>query len=130
MKVSPARAAAFDALFRIETENAFSSVILSFVESDLSPKDRSLCHEITLGVLRRKIYLDRIIDQLAENRKLDAEVRIALEIGLFQMIFLDRVPEHSAIHESVELAGRARKRSAKGFVNALLRNFQRQPMVP
>jgi len=130
MKVSPARVAAFDALFRIETENVFSSVVLPLLESKLSPNDRSLCHEITLGVLRRKIYLDRIIDQLVESRKLDVEVRIALQIGLFQMIFLDRVPAHSAINESVELVGRARKHSAKGFVNALLRTFQRQPFTP
>ena len=130
MKVSPARAAAFDALFRIETETAFSSVVLPIVEAKLPSNDRSLCHEIVLGVLRRKIYLDRFIDQLSAGRKLDPEVRIALQIGLFQMIFLDRVPAHSAINESVELVASARKRSAVGFVNALLRSFQRDPIEP
>src|SRR5688572_23739527 len=102
MKVSPARAAAFAALMRIETENAFSSGILPIFEANLSPNDRSLCHEITLGVVRRTIYLDRIIDELAKGRKIDIEVRIALRLGLFQMIFLDRVPTYSAINESVE----------------------------
>ncbi|HJS52675.1 MAG TPA: 16S rRNA (cytosine(967)-C(5))-methyltransferase RsmB [Pyrinomonadaceae bacterium] len=126
MKVSPARAAAFDALMRIETENAFSSRILPIFEANLSPNDRSLCHEIALGVLRRKIYLDRTIDELAKGRKIDIEVRIALRIGLFQMMFLDRVPVHSAINESVELVSRAKKRSAKGFVNALLRAYDRE----
>jgi 16S rRNA (cytosine967-C5)-methyltransferase len=130
MKVSPARAAAFDALFRIEIENTFSSVVLPVAESKLSPSDRALCHEITLGVLRRKIYLDRIIDELSNGRKLDIEVRLALQVGLFQMIFLDRVPEHSAINESVELVSRAKKVSAKGFVNALLRSYQRVPVIP
>ena len=130
MKVSPARAAAFDAVLRIETEDAFSSIILPLVEANLSSNDRSLCHEITLGVLRRKLYLDHLIDELSNGRKLDAEVRVALRIGLFQMLFLDRVPAHSAINESVELVLRARKSSAKGFVNALLRNFQREPIDP
>ena len=130
MKVSPARSAAFDALLRIETENAFSSVVLPIVEAKLPLNDRSLCHEITLGVLRRRIYLDRIIDDLAERRKLDVGVRIALRMGLFQIIFLDRVPAHSAINESVELVSHAKKRSAKSFVNALLRSYQRAPLVP
>jgi 16S rRNA (cytosine967-C5)-methyltransferase len=130
MKVSPARAAALDALLRIETENAFSSIVLPLVEANLSPNDRSLCHETTLGVLRRKLYLDHLIDELSNGRKLDAEVRVALRIGLFQMLFLDRVPAHSAINEGVELVSRAKKSSAKGFVNALLRKFQREPFDP
>jgi 16S rRNA (cytosine967-C5)-methyltransferase len=57
-------------------------------------------------------------------------VRIALQIGLFQMIFLDRIPPHSAINESVELVSRAKKTSAKSFVNALLRSYQRRPHEP
>jgi 16S rRNA (cytosine967-C5)-methyltransferase len=130
MKVSPARIAAFDALLRIETENVFSSAVLPIVETNLSPSDRALCHEISLGILRRKIYLDRIIDDLSKGRKLDPEVRIALQIGLFQMIFLDRVPQHSAVNESVELVSRARKGSAKAFVNAVLRTFLREPVIP
>ncbi len=130
MKVSPARAAAFDVLLRIEREAAFSSVLLPIYEGKLTVKDKGLCHELTLGVLRRKLYLDAIIDQLSSNRKLDAEVEIALQIGLFQLIFLDRVPPHSAINESVELVSRAKKTSAKSFVNALLRKFQREPVEP
>ena len=130
MKVSPARSAAFDVLYRIEAEKAFSSVLLPIVEAKLPANDRGLCHEITLGVLRNKLYLDRVIDELSKGRKLDLEVRIALQIGLFQLIFLDRIPEHSAINESVEIVSRARKTSAKGFVNALLRSYQRAPTVP
>ena len=130
MKISPARAAAFDVLCRIETENAFSSALLPVFEETLAANDRGLCHEITLGVLRRKLFLDRLIDDLSKGRKLDAEVRIALQIGLFQMIFLDRIPPHSAINESVELVARAKKISAKSFVNALLRSYQRNAVEP
>ena len=130
MKISPARTAAFDVLFRIETEKAFSSALLPVFEDKLAANDRGLCHEIALGVLRRKLYLDRLIDELSKGRKLDVEVRIALQIGLFQMIFLDRIPPHSAINESVELVSRAKKTSAKSFVNALLRSYQRRPHEP
>ncbi len=126
MKISPARAAAFDVLLRIETANAYSSILLPQFEAELAAIDRPLCHELVLGVLRRKLYLDRLIETLASQRRLDAEVRIALRIGIFQMLFLDRIPSHSSINESVELVRRAKKSSAKGFVNAVLRRFQRE----
>src|SRR5829696_3144805 len=126
MKISPARKAALDILLRIERDAAFSSVLLPQYEAKLDAKDRGLCHEIVLGVLRRKLYLDKIIELLANGKRVDTEVRLALQIGLFQIIFLDRIPAHSAINESVELTARARKSSAKGFVNALLRSFERE----
>lgn len=126
MKVSPARAAAFDILFRIETENAFSSTLLPIYQQNLSDADRGLCHEIVLGTLRRLIYFDRHIDYVSGGKKIDVEVRIALRIGLYQIYFLDRVPDHSAINESVELVQRAKKTSAKGFANAVLRRATRE----
>ena len=121
MKISPARAAAFDVLMRIETEKAFSSALLPHYEDALSAADASLCHEITLGSLRRQIYLDRVIDFFAGGKKLDIAVRVALRIGLYQLIFLDKIPAYSAINESVELVRRAKKTSAKSLVNAVLR---------
>jgi 16S rRNA (cytosine967-C5)-methyltransferase len=129
MKISPARKAAFDVLLRIERDKAFSSVLLPQYEADLIDKDRGLCHEIVLGVLRRRLYLDKFIDLLSNERKIDVEVRNTLRIGLFQIIFLGRIPAHSAINDSVELAARAKKTSAKGFVNALLRTFVRERLT-
>ena len=127
MKISPARTAAFDVLLRIETEKAFSSHLLAAYEENLSTRDRSLCHELTLGILRRQIYLDRLIDQFS-GKRLDAAVRIALRLGLYQIYFLDKIPHHSAINESVNLAQRAKKTSAKGLVNAVLRRATREPV--
>lgn len=126
MKISPARTAAFDILVRISKEKAFSSVLLPIFEAQLARSDAALCHEITLGVLRRQFYLDRVIDVLAGGKKLDAEIRISLRIGLYQLIFLSKIPPHSAVDESVNLVLRAKKRSAKGFVNAVLRRFLRE----
>jgi 16S rRNA (cytosine967-C5)-methyltransferase len=123
MKISPARRAAFDILYRVDTDRAFSSVLLPAFEEDLSPADRALCHELVLGILRRQLYLDRLIDHQAGQKKLDVAVRIALRLGIYQLLFLDRVPAYSAINESVNLVQMAKKTSARGFVNAVLRRI-------
>jgi 16S rRNA (cytosine967-C5)-methyltransferase len=121
MKISPARRAAFDILYRIEADMAFSSVLLPAFEDELQAADRALCHGLVLGVLRKQLYLDRLIEDLTKSKKLDLAVRIALRMGIYQLRFLDRVPNYSAINESVNLVQRARKTSAKSFVNAVLR---------
>lgn len=130
MKISPARIAAFDILLKIETERAFSSILLPEYEESLSAADRRLCHQLTLGVLRRQIYLDCVIDHLSEDKKLDAAVRVSLRLGLFQILYLNKIPEHSAVNESVNLVQRAKKSSARGFVNAVLRRSLREAYQP
>lgn len=129
MNISPARAAAFDVLLRIENERSFSSALLPLYEESLSAADSGLCHELTLGSLRRQIYLDRVIAEFAGSKKLDPAVRVAIRIGLYQLLFLERVPDYSAINESVGLVQRAKKTSAKGFVNAILRRATREKPV-
>lgn len=126
MKISPARIASFEILVKIEREKAFSSVLLPIFEANLNEKDRALCHEITLGVLRRQIYLDKIIEKLSGSKKIDASVRIILRIALYQLNFLDKIPPHAAINDAVNLTQKAKKTSAKGFVNAVLRRFTRE----
>src|SRR5688572_27397259 len=121
MKISPARVSAFEILKRIELENAFSSPLLASAETELSQLDRNLCHQLVLGVLRKQMYLDRLITSLAGTKKIDLAVRIALRLGLYQLLFLDKIPDFSAVNESVNLVVRAKKVSAKGFVNAVLR---------
>ena len=120
--VSAARRAAFAILRRVE-DGAFASVLLTAKEESLSPADRALTHELVLGVLRNQLWLDRLADHYS-NRKseqLDIEVRLILRLGLYQLRFLSRVPASAAVNESVKLAGIARKRSAGGFINAVLR---------
>ncbi len=126
MKISPARASAFAILKRIETEGAYSSVLLANFGDEMDARDRGLMYELTYGVLRKRLYLDLIIDFYSSNKKLDLDVRLAIRLGLFQLLFLDRIPAHSAINESVDLVASAKKRSAKGFVNAILRRSTRE----
>ncbi len=125
MKISPARKSAFEILLKIEKERAFSSILLPIYEEQLEIKDRSLCHEITLGVLRNKIYLDFIIQKLTKKnlKKFDLEVLTSLRIGIYQILFLDKIPAYSAINESVNLVKFAKKTSASGLVNAVLRKI-------
>jgi len=111
--VSPARLTAFEILRRVG-EGAYASVLLASREDELSPPDKALCHELVMGVLRRQLWLDRLIEHYA-NRKvagLDESVRIILRIGLYQLRFLSRVPGSAAVNESVKLVNFARLRSA------------------
>lgn len=125
--VSPARRAAFDILRRV-AGGAFSSVLLAADEIQLKPADRSLCHELVLGVLRRQLFLDKIAEHFAQRRveSLDLAVRIALRLGLYQLRFLSRVPEAAAVNESVKLVRESRLSSAAAFVNAVLRRAIRE----
>ncbi|MBX7056028.1 MAG: 16S rRNA (cytosine(967)-C(5))-methyltransferase RsmB [Pyrinomonadaceae bacterium] len=126
MAISPSRIAAFECLLAIDGKKAYSADALATAESSLGEKDRGLCHEIVLGSLRRQIYLDRLITKFAGAKKLDLAVRVALRIGIYQLLFLDRIPAFSAINESVELVRRAKKASATGFANAILRRITRE----
>jgi 16S rRNA (cytosine967-C5)-methyltransferase len=128
MAVSPARAAAFAILLRVERESAYAVELLhSALLDDLSPIDRNLTTDIVMGVLRWRSLLDASIAGFVPValRKLDLEVLIALRMGCYQLAFLDRIPGHAIVHESVELVKQARKRSAAGLVNAVLRKLTR-----
>ena len=124
--VSPARAAAFDILIRVERESSYASELLHSRSRDyLTIADHSLATELVMGVLRWKSLLDSEIANVSAQplAKLDLEVLTALRLALYQLRWLDRVPARAAINESVELVKRARKRSAAPFVNAILRKF-------
>ena len=126
-EVSPARRAAFDILRRV-ADGAFSSVLLASEEPQLKPSDRALTHELVLGVLRRQLWLDKIVEHFSKRsaESLDLPVRIALRIGLYQLRFLSRIPASAAVNESVNLVRAARLSSAAAFVNAVLRRAIRE----
>jgi 16S rRNA (cytosine967-C5)-methyltransferase len=114
--ISPARLVAFEVLQRVESGGYASDLLLSQA-SGLDRRDAGLASEIVFG------QLDFLIEHLSRRipSKLDSEVRIALRMGIYQIRHLDRVPAHAAVSESVELVKHSRKRSAVGFVNAVLR---------
>jgi 16S rRNA (cytosine967-C5)-methyltransferase len=126
MPVSPARAAAFDILLRVQQEDAYTSELLHSAQyGKLSLADHGLATELVMGVLRWRSLLDGEISKFSSQKlgKLDAEVLIALRLAAYQLLCLDRIPARAAVHESVEIVKRVRKRSAVPFVNALLRKI-------
>ena len=129
MNISPARTIAFDALRRVEAQSAYADEVLrAELGAGVRTEDAGLATELTLGVLRWQRLLDFLIGRCLTNaaKTLDAEVRIALRLGIYQLWFLERVPAHAAVHESVELVKRARKRSAAPLVNAVLRKAAKE----
>jgi 16S rRNA (cytosine967-C5)-methyltransferase len=126
MPVSPARAAAFEILLRVEREDSYAAELLhSAPLAKLSDRDHGLATELVMGVLRWQSLLDqRLADASSQKiKRLDGEVLAALRLGVYQLQFLSRVPARAAIFESVELVKAARKRSAASFVNAVLRKI-------
>lgn len=124
--VSPARAAAFDILIRVERQSSYASELLHSRTYDrLTLIDHSLATELVMGVLRWRPLLDSQIAESSAQRlsKLDLEVLTAIRLAVYQLGWLSRVPARAAINESVELVKRARKRSAAPFVNAVLRKL-------
>jgi 16S rRNA (cytosine967-C5)-methyltransferase len=129
MPISPARTIAFDVLRRVETESAYADEVLrAELGASVRTEDAGLATELALGVLRWQRLLDFLIGRHLTNaaKILDVEVRIALRLGVYQLWFLERVPAHAAVHESVELVKRARKRSAAPLVNAVLRKAAKE----
>jgi 16S rRNA (cytosine967-C5)-methyltransferase len=128
--ISPARLVAFEVLSLVE-RGGFASDLLVSRSKELDSRDAGLASEIVLGSLRYQGQLDFLIAQFSgrEASRLDAEVRIALRMAIYQLRYLSRVPAHAAVGESVELVKRARKRSAAPFVNAVLRKVHRRPVA-
>ena len=126
MPISPARAAAFDILLRVEQQDAYASELLHSDRLDqLSPADRALATEIVMGVLRWRSRLDDAVAAQSSRSlaKLDPQVLTALRVAAYQLLYLSRVPAHAAINEGVDLVKRARKASAAPFANAVLRKL-------
>jgi 16S rRNA (cytosine967-C5)-methyltransferase len=130
--VSPARKAAFDILLEIERSRAHSDDLLRGARIErLAVLDRNLATALVLGVLRWQIWLDQRVGQFLDRPKarLDLEIRLALRLGAFQLLQMDRIPAHAAIDESVELARQAGHRFASRMVNAVLRKLASVPRL-
>lgn len=112
-------------LVKWETHESFSNLEINTVLSraSLEKSDSALYTLLYLGVIEKKLFLDNVINQYskAPAKELDTETRNALRLGIYQLVFTDKIPEYSAVDESVSLAP---KRS-RGLVNAVLRSFIR-----
>ena len=128
--ISPARTAAFEILARVSTGKGHSDELLhSHITAHLSPEDRNLTTALVMGTLRWQIALDARIAALLsrQGQKLAEPVAIALRLGAFQLLHMDRIPAHAALNESVELCRAAGHPHASGMVNAILRKLSGAP---
>jgi 16S rRNA (cytosine967-C5)-methyltransferase len=92
----------------------------------LSPADRRLCQEIVCGVVRWQAALDWLIARKTDGREQKPGLQNLLRLGLYQIFWLDRIPDHAAVNETVELAKQLGFGSQAGFVNAVLRGYLRE----
>jgi 16S rRNA (cytosine967-C5)-methyltransferase len=92
----------------------------------LSPQDRALAQELVFGVVRRRATLDWLIARRTDGRTQKAGLQVLLRLGLYQLFWLDRIPDHAAVHETVALAKRHDFGPQAGFVNAVLRACLRE----
>jgi 16S rRNA (cytosine967-C5)-methyltransferase len=130
--IAPARLAAFQILQKIaQTDGHCDELLRSDLVDRLSQADRNLCTNLVMGALRWQIALDARVNALLArpDTKLDDEVRVALRLGAFQMLYLDRIPDHAAVMDSVELVKHSGQAFASGMVNAVLRKIAVAPKV-
>ncbi len=126
VKISPARAAAFEILTLVGAGKGHSDELLHSPRTEtLSPEDRNLTTALVMGVLRWQIALDaRVALLLARpDQRLAEPVAIALRMGAFQLLHMDRIPAHAVLNESVEICRAAGQPHASGMVNAVLRKL-------
>lgn len=114
----------------IETKNLMLDTLVSDHDNTINqmdPKDKGLFYNILYGVLRKRGNLDKIIARNSDKNfnKIDIPVLNTLRTGIYQMVYLEKIPVSAAVNTSVEIVKSGGFKSASGFVNGILRNFSR-----
>ena len=125
-KIAPARAAAFEILMLVGAGKGHSDELLHSARTDeLTLEDRNLATALVMGVLRWEIALDARLAKLLSRpeQRLAEPVALALRMGAFQLLHMDRIPAHAVLNESVEMCRAAGQPHAAGMVNAVLRKL-------
>lgn len=125
MSLNP-RKAAVETLLDIEKNGEYSVKAINEALRNLEPRDKAFANEIILGVMRNKLRLDFIIQSYSKVKlaKMTPYVLQVLRCGVYQILYMDKIPVSAACNEAVKLTA-ARAKSAKGFVNGVLRNIAR-----
>ncbi len=123
------RRIAFYAINRVLDDGGYSAIVIDTLckENNLSHLNSSFLSALTYGVLERKILLDYIIEQYSSISfsKIDKDTLSVLRLGIYQLCFMDKVPNTAAVNESVKLAKSLKLFRSSGFINAILRNITR-----
>ncbi len=124
-----AREVAFDVLRKVFEEDAYSNLALDHAqkENNLNKLDSAFCTALVYGVLERLLTIDYIIRKLSSVpfRKIEISTLIILRMGVYQILYMDKVPHSAAVNECVNLAKKKKLFKSSGFINGLLRSFIR-----
>jgi 16S rRNA (cytosine967-C5)-methyltransferase len=125
--VTPARACAYAVIRRVFEQGAYADRALHAEAAGLLPRDRALATALAYGTVQRRATIDHVLNRLSTRPadELDPPILAALRLGLMQLVLLDGIAEHAAVHESVELAKQS-GRGGAGLVNAVLRRAARE----
>ncbi len=125
MNIQQQRQTALQILLQLQLQQSYSNLALQqMLPKNAPPSANRFITALVYGVIERQLTLDRIIEQYT-NRKLDPEVRVILQMGFYQLLYMDQVSDNIAVNETVTLCHAVKKVSAKGMVNAILRRFLR-----
>lgn len=115
-------------LMDIDLKGAFSNYSINkYLKETGKIRDENLIREIVYGVIENRSYLDYMISKLSSRKieKIDSKILDILRMGVYQMVFMDKIPDRAAVNESVNLAKKYGHKGIVGFTNGLLRNFSR-----
>lgn len=123
-----------DMLLEMERERVYSNILIRRVldkYDDLPAKDKAFIKRVAEGTLERRIQIDYIIDQFSKMpvKKMKPLIRSLLRMSVYQILFMDAVPDSAVCNEAVKLAAKRKFQSLKGFVNGVLRNIAREKEV-
>lgn len=122
------RKTALEILVRVGEKGGFSNVLIdnAIKKNSFSTKDEGLLTEIIYGTLKRQMTLEFYLAPFIGNKKVEPWVKWLLYMSVYQMVYLDKVPDHAIIHESVEISKIKGHKGISSFVNGILRNIQRK----
>lgn len=124
---------AVEILENIEQKGAYSNLELNKIknEGNLSSQDYALLTELVYGVIQNKRLIDYYLSPfLKKTQKLDNWVKQVLRVAVYQMVFLDNIPDYASINEAVNYGGKRGHKGIRSLVNGVLRNFQRNELKP
>ena len=129
-KIKSARTLAFEALYEIFEKNAYANLTIQSILRwcPLKKEERHLLTELIYGVCRKYNYCLWLISLISDRPmfKIHPAVRILLALGIYQIVFLDRIPESAAVNETVKIAKKVTHIGNVKFINGVLRNFLRR----
>ena len=124
-----ARLVVLKLLTKLDKNSSYSNILLDdgLNKSDLDFQEKKFASALFYGVLERRITLDAVIKKYSSRPadKLNNDVRNILRMGVYQLLYMDSVPDSAAVDESVKLAKKNKNPAISGFVNGLLRAFIR-----